>query len=145
MSAQSLFKRSSDKTWTDIGAMFGHTGEWASSLARITEVEARFIKTKIDFGIGHVKGVSAAIKDEPTKEQKPETGLILHPELVSFMQNIAEQNVALQLQVDKLQAQVNWLLYSLGLQSLFAMSPSMLPWWKRVGKDMPGVEQQENN
>ena len=57
------------KTWTDISAMFGHTGEWASSLARITEVEARFIKTKIDFGIGHVKGVSAAIKDEPLKER----------------------------------------------------------------------------
>ena len=53
------------------------------------------------------------------QEQKPETGLILHPELVSFMQNIAEQNVALQLQVDQLQAQVDWL---------------MLPWWKKISK-----------
>jgi len=71
------------------------------------------------------------------QEQKPETGLILHPELVSFMQNIAEQNVALQLQLDKMKAQqdkqnelIAWL---------------MLPWWKRLFNQMPGVEQQENN
>jgi len=71
------------------------------------------------------------------QEQKPETGLILHPELVSFMQNIAEQNVALQLQVDKMRVQqdkqnelIAWL---------------MLPWWKRLFNQMPGVEQQENN
>jgi len=71
------------------------------------------------------------------QEQKPETGLVLHPELVSFMQNIAEQNVALQLQVDKMRVQqdkqnelIAWL---------------MLPWWKRLFNQMPGVEQQENN
>jgi DNA-binding transcriptional MerR regulator len=70
------------------------------------------------------------------QEQKPETGLILHPELVSFMQNIAEQNVALQLQLDKMKAQqdkqnelIAWL---------------MLPWRKRLFKQMPGVEKQEN-
>jgi len=71
------------------------------------------------------------------QEQKPETGLILHPELVSFMQNIAEQNVALQLQLDKMKAQqdkqnelIAWL---------------MLPWWKRLFNQMPGVEQQAND
>ena len=59
------------------------------------------------------------VSSKVNQEQKPETGLILHPELVSFMQNIAEQNVALQLQVDQLQAQVDWL---------------MLPWWKKISK-----------
>ena len=59
------------------------------------------------------------VSSKVDQEQKPETGLILHPELVSFMQNIAEQNVALQLQVDQLQAQVDWL---------------MLPWWKKISK-----------
>jgi len=57
------------KTWTDIGAMFGHTDRWARTLAGITEAEAKFIKNNIDVGIGHVEQVSAAIKDEPTKEQ----------------------------------------------------------------------------
>ena len=64
-------------------------------------------------------------KVKPTEEK----GLIIHPEVLKVLQEINAQNVALQLQVDKLQAQVNWL---------------MLPWWKRVGKDMPGVEKQEN-
>ena len=59
------------------------------------------------------------VSSKVDQEQKPETGLILHPELVSFMQNIAEQNIALQLQVDQLQAQVDWL---------------MLPWWKKISK-----------
>ena len=59
------------------------------------------------------------VSSKVNQEQKPETGLILHPELVSFMQNIAEQNIALQLQVDQLQAQVDWL---------------MLPWWKKISK-----------
>lgn len=60
------------------------------------------------------------------QEQKPETGLILHPELVSFMQNIAEQNVALQLQANKLQEQVDQLTAWLSL-----------PWYKRIGKRPP--------
>lgn len=59
------------------------------------------------------------VSSKVDQEQKPETGLILHPELVSFMQNIAEQNVALQLQANKLQEQVDWL---------------MLPWWKKISK-----------
>ena len=62
------------------------------------------------------------------QEQKPETGLILHPELVRFMQDIAEQNVALQLQADKLQEQVDQLIAWVSL-----------PWYKRVGKPAPVV------
>jgi len=57
------------KTWTDIGAMFGHSDGWAYRLAGITEVESRFIRTSTGGGLGHVEEVSAAIKDEPTKEQ----------------------------------------------------------------------------
>ena len=63
------------------------------------------------------------------QEQKPETGLILHPELVSFMQNIAEQNVALQLQANKLQEQVDQLTAWISL-----------PWYKRIGKRVPSAD-----
>ena len=63
------------------------------------------------------------------QEQKPETGLILHPELVSFMQNIAEQNVALQLQANKLQGQVDQLTAWISL-----------PWYKRIGKHVPSAD-----
>jgi DNA-binding transcriptional MerR regulator len=63
------------------------------------------------------------------QEQKPETGLILHPELVSFMQNIAEQNVALQLQANKLQEQVDQLTAWISL-----------PWYKRIGKHVPSAD-----
>lgn len=56
---------------------------------------------------------------KPKVEPAEEKGLMIHPELVRFMQNIAEQNVSLQLQVDQLQAQVDWL---------------MLPWWKKISK-----------
>lgn len=56
---------------------------------------------------------------KPKVEPAEEKGLMIHPELVRFMQNIAEQNVSLQLQTDKLQAQVDWL---------------MLPWWKKISK-----------
>ena len=66
---------------------------------------------------------------KPKVKPAEEKGLVIHPEVLKVLQEINSQNVALQLQVDKLQAQVNWL---------------MLPWWKRVGKDMPGVEKQEN-
>ena len=63
------------------------------------------------------------------QEQKPETGLILHPVLVSFMQNIAEQNVALQLQANKLQEQVDQLTAWISL-----------PWYKRIGKHVPSAD-----
>ena len=62
-------------------------------------------------------------------EQKPETGLMIHPEVAKLLQDVTNQNVALQLQLDKnkeqldkMQAQVAWLL---------------LPFWKRIGKQMP--------
>jgi len=67
-------------------------------------------------------------------EQQPETGLIVHPEVAKVLSRISESNIALQLQLDKLQEQHNRLLAWL-----------MLPWWKRLFRQMPGVEQQENN
>lgn len=70
------------------------------------------------------------VSSKVDQEQKPETGLILHPELVSFMQNIAEQNVALQLQANKLQEQVDKLTAWISL-----------PWYKRIGKPAPAVVQ----
>jgi hypothetical protein len=39
--------------------------------------------------------------------------------VLKVMQEINSQNIALQLQVDQLQAQVDWL---------------MLPWWKKISK-----------
>ena len=69
------------------------------------------------------------VSSKVDQEQKPETGLILHPELVSFMQNIAEQNVALQLQANKLQEQVDQLTAWISL-----------PWYKRIGKHVPSAD-----
>ena len=66
------------------------------------------------------------VSSKVDQEQKPETGLILHPELVRFMQDIAEQNVALQLQADKLQEQIDQL-----------SAWVSLPWYKRIGKRPP--------
>lgn len=54
-------------------------------------------------------------KVKPTEEK----GLMIHPEVLKVMQEINSQNIALQLQVDQLQAQVTWL---------------MLPWWKKISK-----------
>ena len=68
------------------------------------------------------------VSSKVDQEQKPETGLILHPELVRFMQNIAEQNVSLQLQTNKLQEQVDQLTAWISL-----------PWYKRIGKHAPSV------
>jgi hypothetical protein len=56
---------------------------------------------------------------------------------VKAINELNDQNVAMQLQLDKMKAQqdkqnelIAWL---------------MLPWWKRLFNQMPGVEQQENN
>ena len=46
----------------------------------------------------------------------------VHPEVLRVLNEAINQNVALQLQVDKMQAQIAWL---------------MLPWYKKVGKQMP--------
>ena len=69
-------------------------------------------------------------KVKPTEEK----GLIIHPEVLKVLQELNAQNVALQLQVDKMKDQQDKLLAWL-----------MLPWWKRLFRQMPGVEQQENN
>ena len=69
------------------------------------------------------------VSSKVDQEQNTETGLILHPELVRFMQNIAEQNVSLQLQTDKLQEQVDQLTAWISL-----------PWYKRIGKRVPSAD-----
>ena len=59
----------------------------------------------------------------PRVKKADAVGLTVHPEVLRVINELNEQNVAMQLQLDKLQAQVTWL---------------MLPWWKKVGKEMPG-------
>ena len=66
-------------------------------------------------------------------EQNTETGLIVHPEVAKVLNRITESNIALQLQLDKMKDQQNKLIAWL-----------MLPWWKRLFNQMPGIEQQEN-
>jgi len=56
---------------------------------------------------------------KPKVEPAEEKDLMIHPEVLKVMQEINSQNIALQLQVDQLQAQVDWL---------------MLPWWKKISK-----------
>ena len=56
---------------------------------------------------------------KPKVEPAEEKGLMIHPEVLKVMQELNSQNIALQLQVDQLQAQVDWL---------------MLPWWKKISK-----------
>ena len=56
---------------------------------------------------------------KPKVEPAEEKGLMIHPEVLKVIQEINSQNIALQLQVDQLQAQVDWL---------------MLPWWKKISK-----------
>ncbi len=63
-------------------------------------------------------------KVQPTEEK----GLIIHPEVLKVMQEINAQNVALQLQVDKLQEQTDQLIAWVSL-----------PWYKRIGKRAPSV------
>ena len=84
--------------------------------------------------------IADKLKIVPAKveaEQNTETGLIVHPEVAKVLNRISENNIALQLQLDKMKAQqdkqnklIAWL---------------MLPWWKRLFQQMPGIEQQENN
>ena len=66
----------------------------------------------------------------PRVKKADAVGLAVHPEVLRIINELNDQNVAMQLQLDKLQAQVTWL---------------MLPWWKRVGKEMPGVEQRASD
>ena len=70
----------------------------------------------------------------PRVKKADAVGLTVHPEVLRVINELNDQNVAMQLQLDKLQEQHNRLLALL-----------MLPWWKRLFRQMPGVEQQENN
>jgi DNA-binding transcriptional MerR regulator len=73
----------------------------------------------------------------PRVKKADAVGLTVHPEVLRVISELNDQNVAMQLQLDKMKAQqdkqnelIAWL---------------MLPWWKRLFRQMPGVEQQENN
>ena len=80
--------------------------------------------------------IADKLKIVPAKveaEQNTETGLIVHPEVAKVLNRISENNIALQLQLDKMKDQQNKLIAWL-----------MLPWWKRLFQHMPGIEQQEN-
>ena len=73
----------------------------------------------------------------PRVKKSDAVGLTVHPEVLRVINELNDQNVAMQLQLDKMKAQqdkqnelIAWL---------------MLPWWKRLFRQMPGIEQQENN
>lgn len=55
-------------------------------------------------------------------------GLTVHPEVLRVISELNSQNVAMQLQLDQLQAEHEKLLAWL-----------MLPWWKRLFKRIPGA------
>ena len=70
----------------------------------------------------------------PRVKKSDAVGLTVHPEVLRVINELNDQNVAMQLQLDKLQEQHNRLLAWL-----------MLPWWKRLFQHMPGVEKQAND
>ena len=70
----------------------------------------------------------------PRVKKSDAVGLTVHPEVLRVINELNDQNVAMQLQLDKMKAQQDRLLAWL-----------MLPWWKRLFNQMPGIEQQENN
>ena len=70
----------------------------------------------------------------PRVKKSDAVGLTVHPEVLRVINELNDQNVAMQLQLDKMKAQQDRLLAWL-----------MLPWWKRLFQQMPGIEQQENN
>ena len=70
----------------------------------------------------------------PRVKKSDAVGLTVHPEVLRVINELNDQNVAMQLQLDKMKDQQNKLIAWL-----------MLPWWKRLFQHMPGVEQQENN
>ena len=70
----------------------------------------------------------------PRVKKADAVGLTVHPEVLRVINELNDQNVAMQLQLDKLQEQHNRLLAWL-----------MLPWWKRLFQHMPGVEKQAND
>jgi len=70
----------------------------------------------------------------PRVKKSDAVGLTVHPEVLRVINELNDQNVAMQLQLDKMKDQQNKLIAWL-----------MLPWWKRLFQQMPGIEQQENN
>ena len=70
----------------------------------------------------------------PRVKKSDAVGLTVHPEVLRVINELNDQNVAMQLQLDKMKDQQNKLIAWL-----------MLPWWKRLFQHMPGVEQQQNN
>jgi len=70
----------------------------------------------------------------PRVKKSDAVGLTVHPEVLRVINELNDQNVAMQLQVDKMKDQQNKLIAWL-----------MLPWWKRLFKQMPGIEQQAND
>ena len=70
----------------------------------------------------------------PRVKKSDAVGLTVHPEVLRVINELNDQNVAMQLQLDKMKAQQDRFLAWL-----------MLPWWKRLFNQMPGIEQQENN
>ena len=70
----------------------------------------------------------------PRVKKSDAVGLTVHPEVLRVISELNDQNVAMQLQLDKMKDQQNKLIAWL-----------MLPWWKRLFQHMPGVEQQQNN
>ena len=72
----------------------------------------------------------------PRVKKSDAVGLTVHPEVLRVLEELNAQNVALQLQSDKLQERIN--------QLNQLVTWMMLPWWKRLFQQKPGIEQLEN-
>ena len=70
----------------------------------------------------------------PRVKKADAVGLAVHPEVLRIINELNDQNVAMQLQLDKMKDQQDKLLAWL-----------MLPWWKRSFKQMPGIEQRASD
>ena len=73
----------------------------------------------------------------PRVKKSDAVGLTVHPEVLRVISELNDQNVAMQLQLDKMKAQQD------KQNELIAFL--MLPWWKRLFQHMPGIEQQAND
>lgn len=67
----------------------------------------------------------------PRVKKSDAVGLTVHPEVLRVINELNDQNVAMQLQLDRMQLQHDKLLAWL-----------MLPWWKRLFKQMPDNKDQ---
>ena len=73
----------------------------------------------------------------PRVKKSDAVGLTVHPEVLRVINELNDQNVAMQLQLDKMKAQQD------KQNELIAFL--MLPWWKRLFQHMPGIEQLAND